>query len=78
MQVYSDIPLPDPKRSRRYNFNELAVGQMAFFPSAAEDSPKANTLRQTARNSGKRHNMRFAVREIELDGVPGAGVWRIE
>lgn len=77
MQVFNDIPLPDAHRSRRYDFSKLEVGQMAFFANGTADEVRADSLRQSARNYGKKNGRRFAVREIRLNDVDGVGIWRI-
>lgn len=78
MKIFDNVPLPDAHRSRRYDFSKLEVDQMAFFANGTSDEVRADSLRQSARNYGKKTGRRFVVRDITLNEVEGVGIWRVE
>lgn len=72
-----DVPLPPSKPktggSEWYNWRGLKVGGPALFIP----SQKVKDVRKTANAAAERHGMKFETRALTVDGVPGAGVWRI-
>ncbi len=74
---FVDAPLPRKPRigsSDWYNWQALRVGGPALFIS----NQKTKDVRKTANAAAERHGMKFEVRNLIVDGVPGAGVWRTE
>ena len=65
-----DVPLPNPRSKNQYpDWSKMKVGQSVLFKGTY------NNVKSAARYAGKRHNMKFAVRNFKKDGT--VGVWRI-
>lgn len=78
-EVFKGLPMPKgPKK--KYNFEDLEVGDMMFVPIAeAEDHTAAqNKMSSAAAGWGRRRDRKFATQLVKNDGKLGIGVWRIE
>ena len=72
MEIEKDIPLPDlTKRSAKYPFGELAIGESFFVEGA-----KRGSLATSAWAFGKKRGIKFVTRKVEKDGVSGVRIWR--
>jgi hypothetical protein len=78
-EVFKGVPMP-PSPKKKYNFDDLAVGDMLFVPlDEGEDHTKGqNKVSSAAASWGKRRNMKFQTQVVNNDGTLGVGVWRIE
>lgn len=78
MIIEKNVPMPAPgKRTdkhpfaeRKYTFNEMEVGDSAFFAG----SSTLGAEYQSAKLLGKRHGKKFAGRNVE----GGLRIWRTE
>lgn len=63
-----------------YPFGAMNVGDMIHVPLGADTNVKVQRRLQSAINSFKKRdintNYKFSMRSIELQGVPGVGIWR--
>jgi len=74
LPIRNDMPLPPKNEGRtpKYPYAELSIGEYFFAPGATSNYPLAAT-------GNRRHApKRFEQRKIEIDGVSGIGVWRVE
>ena len=70
MNIQKDVPMPTSKRSRKYPFLDMAVGDSVFFDSE-EVNGKAY---RAAMSTGTRHDLRFVARREDN----GLRIWRAE
>jgi hypothetical protein len=78
-EVFEGLPMPQgPKK--KYNFEDLGVGDMFFVPLAKGDdhTTAQNKISSAAASWGKRRDRKFATQMIKNDGKLGIGVWRTE
>jgi hypothetical protein len=79
-EVFKGLPMPQgPKK--KYNFEDLEVGDMLFVPIGEEDhNTVQNRITSAASSWGKRRNIKFASQIIQKNdnGELGVGVWRVE
>jgi len=83
--VQVNVPLPartGPKglvRGSKYPFATMEIGASFFVPSTEDKPVKAATLRSAVGAYMKNDkSRRFAVRQVNEDGVDGVRVWRVE
>lgn len=80
IKIESDVPLPpNAGGSKKYPFDEMAVGQSFFVP--ATDFPeksKDKALRTSATLAAKRLKMKFTARRVVERKVDGVRLWRTE
>tara|TARA_R110000764_G_scaffold22994_1_gene56697 strand:- start:107 stop:319 length:213 start_codon:yes stop_codon:yes gene_type:complete len=70
MNIQKNVPMPTSKRSRKYPFLDMAVGDSVFF-DGEEVNGKAY---RAAMSTGTRHDLRFVARR-ENNGLR---IWRAE
>ena len=71
-EIERGVEMPVIKKTAKYPFKELAVGDSFFVPDA--DGLSGRRMHSTAYNYGKRYGMKFVARRVE----GGMRVWRQE
>ena len=71
-EIERGVEMPVIKKTAKYPFKELAVGDSFFVPDEAGMSGRR--MHSTAYNYGKRYGMKFVARRVE----GGMRVWRQE
>jgi hypothetical protein len=70
MQIQKDVPIPTSKRSRKYPFLDMAVGDSVLF----EKEDVNGKAYRAAMSTGTRHGLRFVARREDN----GLRIWRAE
>ena len=71
-EIERGVEMPVIKKTAKYPFKDLAVGDSFFVPDEAGMSGRR--MHSTAYNYGKRYGMKFVARRVE----GGMRVWRQE
>ena len=74
-KIDSHVP-PPPRKSRRYPFRDMLPGQSVFYPGENK-SDRQHPAYMAAKTLQKRHGLRFTLRSVVEDGVPGVRIWRV-
>ena len=79
-QVIKNMPMPPSTAAKKYNFEDLEVGDMLFVPNLKTESStkNQNKVSSAANAYGKSRGMKFATQVVDNDGVIGVGVWRTQ
>jgi hypothetical protein len=70
MNIQKDVPMPTSKRSRKYPFLDMAVGDSVYF----EEEDINGKAYRAAMSTGTRHSLRFVARREDN----GIRIWRAE
>jgi hypothetical protein len=70
MQIDTSVPMPISKRSRKYPFLDMSVGDSVYF----EEEDINGKAYRAAMSTGTRHGLRFVARR-ENNGLR---IWRSE
>lgn len=68
MQIDTDVPIPMSKRSRKYPFLDMSVGDSVYF----EEEDINGKAYRAAMSTGTRHDLRFVARRENK----GIRIWR--
>ncbi len=70
--IEKNIPMP---KVSVYPLKEMEIGDSFFIPETFRKYERATSL---ISNFGRRNGMKFSLRKLKENGVPGCRVWRVE